>query len=125
MNEAIVKLAEEIGWVHGLGEYPVPGWGTGKTIMTPGWTDPAGKFWSDYAWPENKKLPNPFIDANADFAVLEWMRNEGNDGRYGDFRSALAIIVDCELLGYKIGDYARAACAVLEIMISNGGQKNE
>ena len=47
-------------------------------------------------------LPNPFKDANDDYAVLEWMRKEGTIGWHNT--------LDKDAAGYyKIGAYARAA----------------
>lgn len=58
-------------------------------------------------------IPDPFTDANDDYAMLEWMRNEGK-GRYDDFCNALAIILDNDHFNYRIGCYARAALKVIE-----------
>ena len=73
-------------------------------------------------------LPDPFTDANDDYAVLEWMRNTCPGGcfddGYGDERPLWVAILaqvmeadDCENCldygVYKIGDYARAALKVL------------
>ena len=49
---------------------------------------------------------DPFTDANDDYAVLEWMRN--ND-------EPLAGLALCNpMADYKIGDYARAALKVID-----------
>ena len=51
---------------------------------------------------------NPLVDANADYAVLEWMRNRPN------FSHGVTAHYMGEYLDYQIGDYARAALKVLE-----------
>ena len=57
---------------------------------------------------ELELTPDPFTDANDDYAVLEWMRRSDDKrftvghGPYG---------YQCT---YQIGDYARAALKVLE-----------
>ena len=79
------------------------------------------------------ELPHPWVDANADYAVLEWVRTEilkedsiideaafhdtladcfwmnlyQEPRRYPEPRSTISI-------GYQIGDYARAALKVIE-----------
>lgn len=55
---------------------------------------------------------NPFTNPADDYAVLEWMRNEGK-GRYDDFCNALAVQLDNDHFNYRTGDYARAALKVL------------
>ena len=67
-------------------------------------------------------LPDPFTDANDDYAVLEWMRGQGWIKEHiggGDN----AMLIDHRLIGstmfgqqwgYQIGDYARAALKVLD-----------
>ena len=65
-----------------------------------------------------KEPPDPFTDANDDYAVLEWMRS---DYRWGQFKEALIELrkIDVPWHGsqytwnYKVGDYARAALTVL------------
>ena len=52
-------------------------------------------------------IPDPFTDANDDYAVLEWMRNEK---RHIEFHDANK----CNGWNYQIGDYARAALKVLD-----------
>jgi len=59
-------------------------------------------------------LPDPFTDANDDYAVLEWFR-----GNYLDFPGThigkeAKLILTRHLWNYEIGDYARAAISVLE-----------
>lgn len=89
MNEARIKLAEAMG----------------LTAMQKGSAGHA-KGWFIDANDNNVKF-NPFTDANDDYAVLEWMRE--NDKLDSDtFELSY-------MWNYKIGDYARAACKVLEI----------
>lgn len=52
---------------------------------------------------------SPFNDANDDYAVLDWMH--GHDKQM-DFEDA---VYEREAWHYRIGDWARAACKVLEI----------
>jgi len=56
-------------------------------------------------------VPDPFTDANDDYAVLGWARKEWGDqyDNWIDFTYALSGDGN-----YKIGDYARAALKVIE-----------
>jgi len=54
---------------------------------------------------------DPFTDANDDYAVLEWMR-KSND-TWVEIEQHLETTVG-DPVEYQIGDYARAAIAVLE-----------
>lgn len=56
----------------------------------------------------NKYSFDPFTDANNDYAVLEWMR----ENHLEEFQNVLD---GQRAWHYKIGDYARAACKVLGI----------
>ena len=96
MNDRI-KLAEAMGWQEAF---------KGAWIK-PGASD------DSYAY---GALPDPFTDANDDYAVLEWMRGKyaGNeddtpwDSEWFTFKDALGNAID-----YEIGDYARAALKVI------------
>ncbi len=84
-----IKLAEWMGW----------------TKWDHKWLSPDHKTITD--------LPNPFTDANDDYAVLELMRAieaEGldRDMKHMDFAAQLPDSYD-----YQIGDYAQAALKVL------------
>jgi len=66
-----------------------------------------------------RNVPDPFTDANDDYAVLLWMRTI--TGRYEPERQEIPKInwkLFCRCLCsrgmYEIGDYARAALKVLE-----------
>ena len=48
---------------------------------------------------------DPFIDANHDYAVLEWMRGQGTKYHF---------IFKFSAWEYQIGEYARAAIKVIE-----------
>ena len=81
-----------------------------------------------------EQIPDPFTDANDDYAVLEWMRDEPRQladsgfDQYQRFQDALTDIVWRNkwdeapihstrlraMVHYNIGDYARAALKVLE-----------
>ena len=54
---------------------------------------------------------NPFEDANADYKVLEWMRNRGLDDPL--FLAFAEMVGRTRLYEYQIGDYARAALRVI------------
>lgn len=72
--------------------------------------------WASVDFPNGKNhlTWDPFTDANDDYAVLEWMRNiKGNLGYFQPLCGTQ--------FSYQIGDYACAACAVLEI--ENGDAK--
>ena len=80
----------------------------------------APKDWTD---DEVRKLCSfdPFTDANDDYAVLEWVRNnwQGQDGYYGHWNQfARSIWWSWDeydvTIPYQVGDYARAALAVLQ-----------
>ena len=98
-QEKCIKLALAMGWTHEQMR---------ENLYRTCWKSPQG---DDWVFPSD--LPDPFTDANADYAVLEWMRNEGK-GRYDNFCNALAIILDNDHFNYKIGHYARAALKVIE-----------
>ncbi len=83
-----------------------------------GWLSPSGTV---------RALPDPFTDANDDYAVLEWMRavteipadnfTPEDWQRWLEFQAALSSDTNSKsgLKGdYQIGDYARAALKVLE-----------
>jgi len=59
---------------------------------------------------------DPFTDANDDYAVLEWMRNEPqiNVVRDAFVRELRDNIEMAGTASYVIGDYARSALKVLE-----------
>jgi len=86
------RLAEAMGW-HKAGP-------TVRAHHVCGWS-PKGN--DSYGYP----LPDPFNDANDDFAVLEWLRN-----KFADLPSKYGLTTHM-LWHYRIGDYARAALKVL------------
>ncbi len=55
----------------------------------------------------NEPIFDPFTDANADYAVLEWMRNKD------DFSAFADQLRHRDRIDYEKGDYARAALKVL------------
>lgn len=64
---------------------------------------------------------DPFTDANDDYAVLEWMREnwQGKEGHYGHWhQTALSLWWRWDeyavVVPYQIGDYARAALKVID-----------
>lgn len=93
-----IALAEFVGWKehHGIGDYPREWrlYGPGKS------------------WTERKlnELPNPFEDANDDYAVLnhvddQWPRGSNEFLRFTELLQPAWC--------YQIGDYARAALKVI------------
>ena len=111
-----IKLAEAMGWTDIRM----------KHVEMDGNSYPFG--WSHES--DNPKyreqIPDPFTNANDDYAVLEWMNNHRFSKRR-KFSAALAhelqkIEEDGSLkvawpdaaMRYRIGDYARAALKVIE-----------
>lgn len=95
-QEKRIKLAEAMGW----------------TI----WRMP-----NEYLLPDRKtvaKLPDPYTDANDDYAVLEWMRKDAPQEQH----IAFVCDVDFTALNYQIGDYARAA---LKVIATHSGQPHD
>jgi len=106
MDKARIALAKAMGIHEG-----VPG------ASNTAWFGPDNKF-------VKRTLPNPFTDANDDYAVLEWMRRLDHGAFNETTRHDLEQWdIYCEALcdtaehswEYNIGDYARAACKVLDI----------
>ena len=60
-------------------------------------------------------LPDPFTDANDDYAVLNWARGSGlNNEQWLDFVKATNDYPQIgPKVGYIVGDYARAALEVI------------
>ena len=80
-----IKLAEAMEWTNSH-QYRWDGPGDGEYRNDP---------------------PDPFTDANDDYAVLEWMRNNWTI-------TQLYESIDWHAVNYKIGDFARAALKMLE-----------
>ena len=100
--EKRIKLAEAMGW-HGFYKsvlYGHPcGYEQDKPVESHSFTgNPTGRI-----------LPDPFTDANDDYAVLEWMRQ-------GEFvkQKQFELFLHDEPSFYVLGDYARAALKVIE-----------
>lgn len=99
MNNATdrIKLAEAMGW-----EQHAHGW----------WSSPRGKSGICHHGIDTDKLPDPYTDANDDYAVLEWMRFNGlNEDSCLEMDEPYAALPDKG--SYQIGDYARAALKVI------------
>jgi len=60
------------------------------------------------------KLPDPFHDANDDYAVLEWMRTRDCHGNEWDVSEFTHHLGYAHRIDYQIGDYARATLKVIE-----------
>ena len=100
MNDRI-KLATAMGWKSGRTDTVAV---MGRPISHTRWIDPDGN--------DRAQCPDPFTDANDDYAVLEWMRNTSDS--WSKFESALTLHAgDPFVWCYKIGDYARAALKVI------------
>ena len=99
MNDRI-KLAEAVGWTTRPNEP------NGEPV----WFGPVDEGDGPYYLYE---LPDPFTDANDDYAVLEWARNEGAV-IWLDFSANLQEVGQEYSAAYGIGDYARAALKALK-----------
>ncbi len=97
-NQQRIKLAEAIGWTRGEVRIVRV---MGRSIPHQRWIDPEG---SDRA-----QLPDPFTDANDDYAVLEWLR-ANKKMLYSD---RVYYRLGRPLDEYQIGEYARAALIAL------------
>ena len=130
-QEKRTKLAEAMGWKRSpplVANAEMPPYKDGEMICDTHWILPnKGVVWSI------DELPDPFTDANDDYAVLErvrteilkedsiideaafhdtladcfWMNLYQEPRRYPEPRSTISI-------GYQIGDYARAVLKVIE-----------
>ena len=89
-----IRLAEAMGW-YWQGTVDQPNNPNGQ------WCSP------DIGWmargEKHENLPDPFTDANDDYAVLEWMREKGYS--HPD--------LDHPMETYCIGNFAKAAMARL------------
>ena len=98
-----IRLAEAMGWV----------WeNAGGFSDSPRWVRPDGSIASPVNTEKHKAAPgafNPPTNANDDYAVLEWMRT--NKDLYHNDR--LQYFLGKSVIKYQIGDYARAALAVI------------
>ena len=97
VNKARIKLAEAMGWLeHGDNDI---------------WRLPPSKMWVNVT-----DLPDPFTDANDDYAVLEWMRDYTELTHDSDIAWPMINALGGTLqINYQIGNNARAACKILEI----------
>ena len=89
-----IKLAEAMGWTDFIEEFGL--------ILPPGARD-ARPITQGHQLP-----PDPFTDANDDYAVLKWIH-----AQHFKVYMYSALGPDAHPLDYKIGDYARAALKVL------------
>ena len=108
-DQARIQLALAIGWTRftGLAAEDVQYW------LHP---DDAGK---ETNVELHRELPNPFTDANDDYAVLEWAKERAarDPGFWQQFVEAYGPNRSKAL--YNVGDNARAALKVL-----NGGEND-
>ncbi len=89
MNDRI-KLAEAMGWTMT------------KPRKYEWWQGPTELYGDSDC---RNHPPDPFTDANDDYAVLEWMRNDPDQPGYRRLGESYL---------YRVGDYARAALKVIE-----------
>jgi hypothetical protein len=123
-NEGTERLARDLmGWGPLATNEPTDMW----------WDVKAGHAWHGYATKTSREargvtahpyLFAPFTDANHDFMVLERARELWNDKReeivMDDALRAVAADMPYHVrLGYRVGDYARAALTVLEFIDSH------
>ena len=115
MNDRIKKIAEAMGWVyHSERDETSPDF----DLLSPTdvWTHPSRAY-------GRGGCPDPFTDANDDYAVLEWMRGPLYERLREDDPDGILckmwIAIDGDPYDrdaksdYQIGDYARAALKVL------------
>ena len=96
-----IKLAEAMGWRRINNEDPY--WWPPKELI------PKGALAYDYVGFD--QLPDPFTDANDDYAVLEWYRKKyGTPSLEADNLEMYLPLA----FNYQIGDYARAALMVID-----------
>ena len=100
MNDRI-KLAEAMGWAS-----------AGDPDGNVWWSAPPTKYPESYCF-DTDELPDPFTDANDDYAVLEWMRNNAT-WVVGDETDKFFDQLEWGTWEYEIGDYARAALKVIQ-----------
>ncbi|MEO1035244.1 MAG: hypothetical protein AAFX44_06750 [Pseudomonadota bacterium] len=96
-TEARIRLAQWMGWKWEEREYGI----TGQPTVV--WINPAGK--------TVMQPPDPFTDANDDYAVLTHFRSIPHCKLKASFFWELS---DWNAAGYEVGDYARASLAVLD-----------
>ena len=107
MNDRI-KLAEAMGWIS-TSSHTSPD-GVKESYR---WRDPE----TGTAGNTELDLPDPFTDANDDYAVLEWMRARPEliltlPAKFTEVVNSR--LDDTNMWNYCLGDYARAALKVLE-----------
>ena len=113
--EARIVLAVVMGWTHAEDKSNLAEW---KGM----WFRPDG------AVP--MPCPNPFADANDDYAILEHMRTKylgkgfEHEKQWSAFCEALWSVptIYGSLLFYKIGDYARARLKMIDRQEGRGGK---
>lgn len=108
-KEERIKLAEAMGWTNIRSKYIAMEEKSYPFGVVPGNVN-------DKRFKE--QIPDPFTDANDDYAVLEWMRKT-------DLINSLNV-TEYEIQfwwKYKIGDYARAALKMIE-QGENDGQSS-
>jgi hypothetical protein len=106
LAEDRIRLSEAMGWTY-LGLVALDGDGSPRL-----WKHPSDDLRQNRLQDD---LPDPFTDANDDYAVLEFMRAlvkadyDNNCELWENFHPELPHITD-----YQIGDYARAALKVID-----------
>ena len=67
----------------------------------------------------DEELPNPFIHANRDYAVLQWMISQGINSHI--FKVGCLVLNGYPTYRYQIGNYARGALKALEEQENSNG----
>lgn len=98
IKELRIKLAEVMGWErreHKTTSGVIPYWYNTQSPV-----------------PDKGDCPDPFADANDDYAVLCWLRGFVEDSN--EIIDALEQRSVFSVVDYEVGDYARAALTVLQ-----------
>ena len=104
MNDRI-KLAEAMGWKRNGHDFGDNTWTKDNVVA----------FAPGSRRDHYDEIPDPFTDANDDYAVLEWMRDPEGDGKFHYNWSHFCEILEEDMTyNHTIGDFARAALGVIE-----------
>ena len=132
-NQDKLRLAEAMGWKFREGKIDDRYW----CLSSPGagypdkyhskWKKPPGQDWQCELCGGGDDTPDPFTDANDDYAVLKWARENLTPRQFVKFSENIAnLLIGLEkkkpfdalcislTTEYQIGFYARAALKVLE-----------
>ena len=99
-----IRLAEIMGWEKKAIEYR--GF-SGRPVSREQWHRPDGITFGGI------RLPDPFTNANDDYAVLEWVRKLREKDPHNDLAGDIFMLMNWLAEDYCIGDYANAALKVI------------